>query len=236
MRKRKYEAGQPLDVAPGAVVVYSRISKEESGSVSLAVQADRTTKFAGAMGREVSLVLKDDGYSGKNLRRPAMAQLIATIKTGRVAAVAVFRLDRLTRNLRDLVSLVELLKQHDVALLSVSETLDTDSAFGRAMLYMLGIFAEWERDSISERITAALRHKRENGHVYGQTPYGFARRGQRLCENPEQQQVLKQIRTWRTAGHGYDRIAALLNQGSVAPPKGRAWYGATIRFLCAAGS
>jgi hypothetical protein len=117
-----------------------------------------------------------------------------------VHKIIVQKLDRLTRSVKDLSAILELVTQYDVALLSVSEHIDTTSASGRLLLNLLGTVAAWERETIGERTAAALARKRACRHVYGRVPYGFRSVETRLV--PDQRAIggLELIRAMHGAG------------------------------------
>jgi len=217
-------------------VSYCRVSKEESeNTASLATQAERNAKFAEAMGHHIDVTLSDDGYSGGTLGRPDMRRLLASLEAGRVTAICVFHLDRLTRNLRDLLRIVDLCKKHNVTLLSVNEKLDTSTAFGQAMLHMLGVFAEWQRNAIGEKTKASLAQKKANGAVYCKTtPYGKRKVGRKLVANPGQVAVLEEIREQRAAGLSLRAIAAALNARREPSAFGGQWHSGTVHKILAA--
>lgn len=106
--------------------------------------------------------------------------MLDQMKRGLVARIVVSKLDRLTRSVRDLAELTDLCAKHDVALVSVGETLDTSTAAGRMVVNMLGVVAAWEREAIGERTASALAHKRRRRIAYGPTPFGFRRQGKSL--------------------------------------------------------
>jgi site-specific DNA recombinase len=120
-------------------------------------------------------IVTDAGESAKTLRRPGMAKVLADVRHGVISRVVVFKLDRITRSTRDLADLIELFGDSNTSLVSVSESLDTETASGRLVVNMLGVVAQWEREAIGERTAEALAHKRRNGFVYGRTPFGFRR-------------------------------------------------------------
>jgi DNA invertase Pin-like site-specific DNA recombinase len=98
-------------------------------------------------------------------------------------------------------------------------------------LTMLAGFAEMERRLTAERITAALRHKKGHGQVYGPTPYGFDRAGNRLVPNGAEQKVIRQMRRWRQAGQTLAWIAeTLTHRGIPAKRRGR-WNAYGVRYI-----
>lgn len=97
----------------------------------------------------------DGGYSGKNLDRPALKELLAAARAGVVGAVVVYKLDRLTRSIADFYSLWEIFKEHNIVFVSATQSFDTSDPAGNLMLNMLLSFGQFERELTSERV----RHK-----------------------------------------------------------------------------
>ena len=93
---------------------------------------------------------EDRGASGSHLRRPAMQALLRDVQAGLVDIVVVHRLDRLSRHLGDLQTLMSIFEQHGVALVSVTQSIDTSSVQGRLVLNLLTSFAQFERELIGE--------------------------------------------------------------------------------------
>ena len=223
----------PLDLPPGAVIGYTRLSVEEGTSVSLDMQAERIRSFAKAMGMRVDSVVSDNGASARNLKRPQMQRLIASIEAGKVKAVVVWRLDRLSRSLKDIIFLVDLLTSKNVALLSVNEVLNTSTASGKAMLYMLGVFAQFERDSTSERQKASSLFKRSAGKVYAAVPMGY-RRGEdnALLPDPVALKAVARAKQMREEGVSLKSIGEWLSAEGFNPPQGgKKFYPATVRAI-----
>jgi DNA invertase Pin-like site-specific DNA recombinase len=177
-------------------------------------------------------IITDAGESAKTLRRPGMAKVLADVRRGAISRVVIFKLDRITRSTRDLADLIELFGSFNTSLVSVSESLDTETAAGRLVVNMLGVVAQWEREAIAERTTEALAHKRRNGLVYGHTPFGFRRVADRLVPDAVQQRALERARSMRSAGASLRRIAAELEAMQVAPNGGAArWHPQTVKTI-----
>jgi len=214
------------------VAVYARVSTEDQvrEGISLQAQIARLQAYCEAMrpGEEVRVVV-DEGVSAKSLDRPALNGLLADCKARRVSSIVVLKLDRLTRSVRDLADLLDLFEKHNVALCSLSESLDTSTASGRLMLNLLASVSQWEREAIAERTAFALAHKRRNGDVYGPVPFGFVRVGDKLARHPEQYATLQRIRAMRSEGHSLRRIIAWLNENDVRTPRGSSkWFVNTL--------
>src|SRR3954454_13023748 len=154
---------------------YVRVSTDRQADhgVSLEAQEAKIRAMATIHSAELLDVIVDGGESAKSLNRPGLQRLLALINSGQVQAVIVAKLDRLTRSVKDLCGLLELLEKRKVALISVSESLDTGSAAGRLVITIMGAVSQWEREAIGERTRDALRHKRSQGHRAGNLPYGY---------------------------------------------------------------
>lgn len=211
-------------------IIYTRVSTEEQATngVSLADQAARCTSYAHALQLANAEVVTDAGYSAKSLKRPGIQAILEAARDHRVDAVIVLKLDRLTRNLSDLLALIDTFRKYDVKLLSATDALDTSSASGRMVVNMLGVVAQWEREQIAERVTAALAHKRRQRTTYCATPYGYRRDGNNLVPDDHEQAVIAQIRGRAAQGASLRSIAAELNAAGEAPHRGREWYSSTI--------
>lgn len=107
----------------------------------------------------------EDQLSGKNRNRPGLISALDSIKEGDV--LVIWRLDRLSRKLKDILDLVEFLKTRKIKLFSITEDLDTSTATGNVMFQIRGVFAEWERATIGERVRAGMAAAKAKGVVMG---------------------------------------------------------------------
>lgn len=118
----------------------------------------------------------DAGFSGSNLRRPAMERMIADIRAGQIACVMVYKLDRISRSQKDTLYLIEdVLMPHGVEFLSLNESFDTGNSYGRAMLGILSAFAQLERENIRERTRMGMQERIKAGYWRGggKVPFGY---------------------------------------------------------------
>ncbi|MCL2837351.1 MAG: recombinase family protein [Defluviitaleaceae bacterium] len=166
----KSNAGGPPVMQAGA---YIRVSTDEqAGSgYSIRLQRERIAAQIAAKGWELFKVYEDSGQSGGKLERPALQEMLDDIGAGKIQAVVIYKLDRLSRKQRDTMYLIEdvFLKQ-DVELVSISESFDTSSSTGRAMIGMLSVFAQLERDAITERLSGGRKQKAKSGGYAGGGP------------------------------------------------------------------
>ena len=189
---------------------YIRVSTSEQADSGLSRAAQRKKIEAQATLSDLTLVdvLQDVGESAKDLHRPALADLLNRIDTGQIACVIVAKLDRLTRSTKDLADLLSTFKEKQVSFISAAESFDTSSATGRVVINMIGVIAQWEREVISERTSAALQEKRSQGRATGGVPpFGYDFIDGIRVENEREQAVLAEIAAMKAAGESWQGIA-----------------------------
>jgi len=219
-------------------VIYCRVStagQVEQG-ISLEAQEERLRAYCRMQGLDIEAVLIEEGVSGtKPLHvRPLGSKVIAMVKDGTVQHVVALKLDRLFRSSIDALTTTSEWDKAGVALHLVDmggQSINTASAMGRMMLTMMAGFAQFERDLISERTTAALQHKKAHDKVYGPVPFGKDRNGDELEVNEEELNVLEKIKYWRKQGLSYWKIAAKLNTHDIRGKCGGKWYAASVRYV-----
>jgi site-specific DNA recombinase len=219
---------------PRRTIGYVRVSTEDQAAhgVSIEAQEARIRAFALATDRTLDEVIVDHGISAKTLVRPGIARVLAGVKGRTIGTVIVLKLDRLTRSIRDLGELLDVFTKADAALVSVGESLDTQSAAGRMVINMLGVVAQWEREATAERTVFALAHKRSQRKAYGHTPFGWRRIDDDLRPDDAEQGALGHIVGMRAAGASYAKIGAWLTLQGHKPAQGaRVWHSASVRKL-----
>lgn len=173
-----------ITVNAGAYLRVSTDEQAESG-YSLQLQRERITAQIAAKGWQLFKVYEDGGQSGGKLERPALQEMLADIDSGKIQAVVIYKLDRLSRKQRDTMFLIEdvFLKQN-IELVSILESLDTSSPTGRAMIGMLSVFAQLERDTITERLSGGRKQKaKTGGYSGGNAAIGYkAERGKKVLD------------------------------------------------------
>jgi DNA invertase Pin-like site-specific DNA recombinase len=133
----------------------------------------------------------DGGFTGGNLDRPALKQLLADIQAGRVDCVLVYKVDRLSRSLLDFARLMEIFERHGASLVSVTQPLNTTVSLGRLTLNILLSFAQFERELVVERTRDKMGAARRKGKWMGGIPvlgYRVAPGGGKLVINEEEAQ------------------------------------------------
>lgn len=151
--------------------IYARQSIDKKDSLSIEGQIEQCkTKIKDQQYK----TYEDHGYSGKNIERPQMKQLINDIEKGIIEEVIVYRLDRFSRNIIDFYKIYEVMQQHNCGFISISENFDTSSPMGRATMSILITFAQMERESICQRVKDNYYYRVNDGRwAGGPAPYGY---------------------------------------------------------------
>jgi site-specific DNA recombinase len=154
------------------VATYTRISTDEDRQpFSLGAQAERLEAYARSQDGWRIVRRFTDQASGATPDRPGLHQALSEASAGVYELLLVFRVDRLSRSVRQLAQIAEELERSGVALRSATEPFDTSSPAGKMMLQMLGVFAEFERATIVERITVGMERAASQGRwVVGKVP------------------------------------------------------------------
>jgi len=179
--------------------IYVRVSTEEQAEqgYSLDVQKERLIAFCKSQGWDDTKIYIDDGYTGTNLERPAMKRMIRHIEEKKIHTVVVFKLDRLSRKQKDVLKLLEdVFEPNNVVFKSATEPFETSTAFGKAMIGVLAVFAQLERDMIVERTTSGRREKIRQGiWSGGRIPFGYSwnKSLQKFEIVPEEAWIVKEI-------------------------------------------
>lgn len=160
------------------VAIYVRVSTQEQAKegYSIGEQIDRLKKYAEVHDYIIVKIYTDAGHSGGNMERPALQEMIADIISGKIDKVCVYKLDRLSRSQKDTMTLLEdIFLENNCDFESMTEKFDTSTSFGRAMIGILSIFAQLERENIKERMSMGMHARIKEGKWRGgsQVPFGY---------------------------------------------------------------
>lgn len=166
---RKKTAAVPQTEQSLPVACYTRVSTENQlENYSIPEQTERLRAFCRAKGWQIVRIYSDPGFSGANTNRPALRQLIRDLDEGVIRAVVVYKLDRLSRSQKDTLNLIEdEFSARGVDFVSVLENFDTSTPFGRATLGMLSVFAQLEKDQITDRFRMGRIGRAKAGLYHG---------------------------------------------------------------------
>jgi site-specific DNA recombinase len=213
---------------PMRVAIYTRISTDETHQpYSLEAQAGRLDAYIASQPGWTAVRRFTDQESGAKLDRPALQRALREAHAGRFDLLLVYRVDRLARSVRGLAHILEELDAAGVAFRSATEPFDTATPAGRMMVQMLGVFAEFERATIIDRVLAGMeRAAARGGWMGGQAPYGYAiaPEGRQLVVNPEEAPLIPVIfRKYAVNLLGAHAIAAWLTERGHRTRAGRPW-------------
>lgn len=213
--------------------IYARQSLDKKDSLSIEAQIEQCQRFAGTDAK----VFCDKGFSGKNIKRPAFTELISAVESGTIKKIFVYRLDRFSRSIADFSRLWEMLENKGVEFQSVTEQFDTSSPIGRAMLNIVLVFAQLERETTAERVKDNYVHRFTLGAwPGGPAPYGFdltkiiddGRKVSSLIKN-EKSDVVKQIfEEYIKPDASLRGIAKMLTEKGIHGPKREVWDSVTL--------
>ncbi|MEG0826407.1 MAG: recombinase family protein [Bacilli bacterium] len=217
--------------------VYLRVSTEDQAKegFSIAAQKEKLTKYVEVNDWKLYDYFIDDGISGKNIKdRPELTKLIELVKKKEINNVLIYKLDRLTRSVKDLINLIELFEQYDCNFSSVTEKLDTSNAVGRMFIKIIGIFAEFERENLAERVSFGYEEKTRQGNytntngVYG---YDYIIGKGDLVINEKEAELVKQTYENYLSGKAMISIAKDYNLKKIPTKRGGDWSQSTIQSI-----
>ncbi len=215
-----------MDNTPPRYALYTRISKDPTGeSTSPARQEKECRALASERGIEIVDVFTDVDLSAYRTatRRPAYESMLEAMESGAVDGVLIWKLDRLVRRITEFSRFWKVATDHDIALVSKSDPIDTTSPMGLAFVYVLVGIAEQESNNTSTRLLSMERHLAETGVHKARTRkvYGLAP-GWDAIDQAEAA-VVTEAAGRILAGEPVGSIAADLNQRGIPAPRGGEW-------------
>ncbi len=189
--------------------LYIRVSTLEQAQEGYSVgeQKERLIAYCKAKDWLIADIYVDGGYTGSNLKRPGIQKLMA--ETDKFEMVLVYKLDRLSRSQRDTLYLIEeVFRPNDVDFISMQESFDTSTPFGKAMIGLLAVFAQLEREQIKERTWMGRVARAKTGlyHGGGHIPIGYEYSDGKLVINPYEAEQVKKIYEWYLSGSSLKAI------------------------------
>jgi site-specific DNA recombinase len=224
-RKKASKSQLPAVVRVG---FYTRISTDEAHQpYSLGAQADRLEAYVKSQENWKIQKRYEDQITGTVLDRPGLQSALIDAKMGLYDLLLVFRVDRLARSVRTLAAILEELDQHGVAFRSATEPFDTASPAGRMMVQMLGVFAEFERATLIERVIAGMTKKAaQGGWNGGSRPFGYDYDAGSGClkVNEREASIVQEIfQMYVSRRMGTTTIARWLNDRGLRTKRGGRW-------------
>ena len=154
--------------------IYSRKSKITGKGESIINQIELCKHECRHLGIEEFIIYEDEGFSGKNIKRPEFQKMLIDAKEKKFHVIICYRLDRISRSISDFSTLINELDSLHISFVSVNEQFDTSTPMGRAMMYIASVFAQLERETIAERVRDNMLELAKSGRwLGGQTPLGY---------------------------------------------------------------
>jgi len=218
---------------------YIRVSTDMQAMEGLSLDAQQSAieQYCALYGLKLVKVCKDV-ISGGKAQRPGLQDALGSLMRGGDVLV-VLKFDRLSRSIRHFCEVYETyFKDGAKELVAIRESIRLDSALGRALISILLVFAQMEREATGERTREAIHHIRQSGYHFGKVPYGKKTipapdnpRMKLLADDAEEQAVIAQLKTWAARGVGITEMANRLNAAGVTPPQGARWTKSLIYNL-----
>ena len=178
--------------------IYTRVSTANQAEVeynSCEAQRDKILSYVKSQeDLEVYKEYSDPGFTGADVDRPAMQELLKDISQRKIDMVLTYKIDRLTRSSKDFYTLIEFFEKYGVSFVSVSEHFDTSSASGRLLRNIMLTFAQFEREMTAERTKDKLLQRAEKGMWNGgYVPLGYKRENGKLLVNKGGARLVREI-------------------------------------------
>lgn len=220
---------------------YIRVSTQEQAKegYSIGAQTEKLKNYCVARGWIASEIYTDPGYSGAKMERRALQKLISDVKQKRIDLVLVYKLDRLSRSQKDTLYLIEdVFIKNNIDFVSINENFDTSTPFGRAMIGILSVFAQLEREQIKERTKMGRVERAKQGlwRGGGNVPIGYTyleSKNELVIDDYEAMQVREVFDLYANKHYALTKISAIMNEKGYKHKHGDWSYTSTIRKLLA---
>ena len=222
-----------------SVGIWIRVSTEDQAKgESPEHHEDRARSYAKSRGWEVKELYNLAGQSGKAvMENPEAKRMMADIKRGHITGLVFSKLARLSRNRRELEDFSDFFKKHNADLISLSEAIDTSTAGGRMFFHLLGVFAQWEREEITERVNASVLTRAKLGKsINGSAPYGYQWKDRKLLIKPEEAVIRKKTYDLFLQYRRKGQVAKTLNAAGYRTREGNIWRDTSILRLLSESS
>lgn len=216
--------------------IYVRVSTQyQVDRASLPVQRSELVNYAKyALDIPNFVIFEDAGYSAKNTDRPDYQQMMARIRTGEFSHLLVWKIDRISRNLLDFAAMYSELKQLGVVFVSKNEQFDTSSAMGEAMLKIILVFAELERNMTAERVSAVFLSRANDGIWNGgKVPFGYAydKQTKTFSILEDEAKTVRLIYALYESSKSLVTVSKALNERGIKTRNGSEWSPTTVHTM-----
>ena len=221
------------------IALYARVSTEDQATegYSLEAQLEMLRAYVDNPDNdnETHTIFKeyvDEGFSGRNVQRPAYAEMMSHIREW--DAIAVVKMDRIHRNSRNFMAMMDILQKNNKEFISITDMLETKTAMGAFFLDIIQRIAQLESDLIGERTYFAMEEKAKTskGEIMGfTTPFGYAVHKGQLVTRDEELDIVKDIFKKYSSGMTMDEICYDLNRKGTLTRKQNPWNKFNLRNI-----
>jgi len=219
-----------MDAQALRTAIYTRVSTEDQAKegFSLDAQLDRLRAYCKSREWIIAGEYIDDGYSGRNIKRPAYSKMMEERENWDM--LLVIKMDRIHRNSKNFMLMMETLNKHEKGFTSMTESLDTSTAMGRFVMDIIQRIAQLESEQIGERVYVGMEQKAKiNGGVLGfNIPYGYDYVDGKLIINEQERINVEKIFGLYIDGHSMKKISEILNSKKVPTKQNKTWGAETI--------
>jgi len=208
------------------VGIWIRVSTEDQAQgESPEHHEERARSYAKSRGWQVKEVYDLAGQSGKAvMQHPEAKRMMKDVERGHITGLVFSKLARLSRNRRELEDFSDFFNQHHADLISLSEAIDTSSAGGRMFFHLLGVFAQWEREEITERVNASVLTRAKLGKsINGSAPFGYQWKERKLVIQPEEAAIRRKAYELFLQHRRKGQVAGLLNSAGYRSRNDAIW-------------
>ena len=213
--------------------IYTRVSTEDQAKegFSLDAQLDKLRSYCKARDWIISGEYVDDGYSGRNTKRPAYSKMLNEKDNWDI--LLVIKMDRIHRNSKNFMLMMEELKKYSKEFVSMTESLDTSTAMGRFVMDIIQRIAQLESEQIGERVYVGMEQKaKTNGGVLGfNIPFGYNYVNGELTVNKDESFYVKEIFDLYYSGSSMKKIAESFNKRNIPTKQNKKWGSQTISLI-----
>jgi site-specific DNA recombinase len=216
------------------VGIWIRVSTEDQAKGdSPEHHEERARAYAKSRGWQVMELYDLAGQSGKAvMQHPEAKRMMKDIERGHITGLVFSKLARLSRNRRELEDFSDYFKTHDADLISLSEAIDTSTAGGRMFFHLLGVFAQWEREEITERANASVLTRAKLGKsINGKSPFGYEWKERKLVIKSEEATIRRKAYELFLQFRRKGQVAKTLNAAGYRTRNGSIWRDTSIERI-----
>lgn len=217
------------------VAIYIRVSTLDQAreGYSLEAQEKVLRKWCKDRGYYVFAVYADRGISGKDIaHRPEMGRLMRDCEEDKFDIVLFWALSRFTRSVSDLYRTLEVLQKYKIDMVSYTESFDTSTPMGRAMIGIVGVFAQLERELTAERLRLSLSTRAEHGKPTFVSALGYDRIDRNIVSvNPREAEIVRFIFSTYLKRKNFMEVSEACNKNGYRGKRGAKFSATSVRTI-----